>query len=143
MGSLIPDPDIVALGIKQPWAELILRGVKTLEVRTLNTRVRGTIYLYASKKPAESPAAKFAAAGQGIETSRLPCGVLVGSVELQGTRAAVAADAPAACLPGELLERRFVWQLQNPRRFAKPLAVRFLPYGVWFYPFRRRSGSVE
>jgi hypothetical protein len=26
-------------------------------------------------------------------------------------------------------------------RFATPLAVRFLPYGVWFYPFRRRGES--
>ncbi|MBR9802377.1 ASCH domain-containing protein [bacterium] len=44
------DMDRLALGIKQPWAELILQGVKTLEIRTRPTRVRGPIYLYTSQK---------------------------------------------------------------------------------------------
>jgi hypothetical protein len=143
MSVVVPDPNIVALGIKQPWAELILRGAKTLEVRTVNTRVRGTIYLYASKRPAASSVAQSAADAQGIDVAKLPCGVLVGSVELQETRVAGAGERPAACLPAEMLERRFVWRLRNPQRFAKPVPVRFLPYGVWFYPFRRRNGAVD
>lgn len=137
-----PDPNVIALGIKQPWAELILRGVKTLEVRSSHTQVRGKIYLYASKKPADHPAARRAAAEQKIDAQSLPCGLLVGSVELIASRAALDDDGRAACLPADLLESRYVWQLRNPERFAKPLAVRFLPYGIWFYPFRRRNGSA-
>ena len=38
------DIDRRALGIKQPWVELILRGIKTLEIRSLATNVRGPIY---------------------------------------------------------------------------------------------------
>jgi len=49
--------DRIALGIQQPWVELILRGVKTLEIRSQPTRQRGTIYLYASKRPSALPAA--------------------------------------------------------------------------------------
>ena len=37
-----------ALSIKQPWAELILRGKKTIEVRSRRTHVRGRVQIYAS-----------------------------------------------------------------------------------------------
>lgn len=138
-----PDPNIIALGIKQPWAELILRGRKTLEVRTMNTRVRGPIYLYASKKASMHPAARHAAGELEIDERKLPRGLLVGAVELYASRPAAVGDGRAACLPPEMLDRNYVWQLRNPQRFVKPVSVWFLPYGVWFYPFRRRNGSPE
>ena len=37
------DRERIALAIQQPWAELILRGIKTLEIRSQPTRQRGTI----------------------------------------------------------------------------------------------------
>jgi predicted transcriptional regulator len=40
-----------ALSIRQPFAELILRGIKTIEYRTRPTRIIGErFYIYASKK---------------------------------------------------------------------------------------------
>jgi hypothetical protein len=137
-----PDPDIIALGVRQPWVELILRGVKTIEIRSLDTRVRGLIYLYASKKFSDLPAARVAAREHELDVPRLPAGLLVGSVEISHTRRAVPGDTRAACVPAALLKQQFAWELRNPVRFAAPMPVRFLPYGVWFYPFRRR-GSRE
>lgn len=134
-----PDPEIIALGVRQPWVELILRGVKTLEIRTLNTQRRGTIYLYASKQPSDFPAALKAARSHRIHLPQLPYGLLVGSVELRGTHLAVPADAAAACVPAEFFDGHYAWELENPVRFAEPVPVRFLPYGVWFYPYRRRN----
>ena len=136
---MTPDPDIIALGVRQPWVELILRRIKTIEVRSQNTQIRGTIYLYASKKISDLPAAAVAAEVHGLDLTGLPRGVLVGSIELVGTRPARARDATAACVPAALLEGQFAWELRNPRRFPRPLPVRFLPYGAWFYPFRRRD----
>jgi len=136
-----PDPDIIAVGIRQPWAELILRGIKTIEVRTLNTRRRGTIYVYASKKPSDMAAALVAAEKHGLEIETLPRGVVVGSVEVRNTRPVQKSDAPAACVPRSLLDDQYAWELTNPERFAKPLEVRFLPYGIWFYPWKRRTGK--
>ena len=138
MTDFRPDPEVPALGVRQPWAELILRGVKTIEVRSTDTRVRGTIYLYASKKFSELPAALDAARKHALDGAALPTGLLVGSVEIAETRAARPHDAAASCVPAPLLKEQFAWQLQNPLRFPRPLPVRFLPYGVWFYPFRRR-----
>lgn len=50
------DRERIALAIQQPWAELILRGIKTLEIRSQPTRQRGTILLYASKRVSALPA---------------------------------------------------------------------------------------
>ncbi|MBN2202568.1 MAG: ASCH domain-containing protein [Candidatus Aenigmarchaeota archaeon] len=40
-----------ALSIKEPWASMILRGEKTVEVRTWRTNYRGDILVCASAKP--------------------------------------------------------------------------------------------
>jgi len=136
-----PDPNIIALSVRQPWAELILRGIKTIEVRSLDTQVRGAIYIYASKKLSDLPAATVAARQHDLDLDTLPCGLLVGSVDLHATRPATAADAAAACVPATVLRQHYAWQIRDPQRFTPPLAVRFLPYGVWFYPFRRRGQS--
>lgn len=135
-----PDRDRLALGVRQPWAELIVRGVKTVEVRSVDTQVRGPIYVYASKKLAEHPAAGRAAAEQELDVDALPRGVIVGSVELVETAPCTAADARAACVPRSFAEGQFAWRLRNPERLNEPLTVRFLPYGIWFYPFKRRNG---
>lgn len=140
MNSFEPDPAIIALGVRQPWAELILRGIKTIEVRSTDTRVRGTIYLYASKKLSDLPAATEAARRHDVDLENLPLGLLVGSVELQSTRPCETADA-ASCVPAAVLRGRIGWQLGRAIRFERPVPVRFLPYGVWFYPFRRRGSA--
>ena len=37
-----------ALSLKQPWAELVLLGKKTIELRRWNTHFRGEFYIHAS-----------------------------------------------------------------------------------------------
>lgn len=37
-----------ALSLKQPWAELVLQGKKTIETRTWNTSFRGEFFIHAS-----------------------------------------------------------------------------------------------
>ena len=137
-----PNHELPALGVRQPWADLIVRGVKTLEVRSRDTQVRGPIYIYASRKLSDLPDATAAITRHDVDLATLPRGLLVGTVELVGTRPATPADAAAACVSPALLEGAFVWRLENPARLAEPLTVRFLPYGVWFYPFRRKHENL-
>ncbi len=132
------DHDRIALAIQQPWAELILRGIKTLEIRSQSTRIRGTIFLYASKRPSQLPAAGVAARRWNLDVESLPRGKVVGLIDVLECRPSRAADHQTACVPAELLNGQFVYQLVHPRRFDVPRQVRFLPYGVWFYPFKRR-----
>ncbi|MCY2965342.1 MAG: ASCH domain-containing protein [Planctomycetota bacterium] len=133
------DPLIPAVGIRQPWLELILLGKKTLEIRSQNTQIRGTIYLYASQRLADHPAAPRAALDHDVDVSTLPLGRLVGSVQLVASRRATVDDAKAACVPGEFLLNQYAWVLESPVRFPSPQPVDYLPYGVWFYPFRRKG----
>jgi len=137
-----PRHDLIALGVQQPWAELILRGVKTIEVRSLTTQIRGPIYLYASKKASKMPAADVMIAQHRLEIDQCPKGLLIGTVEIIDSRPCTAADASAACVPAELLVSKQAWVLSRPQRLPQPLDVRFLPYGVWFYPFRRKGSST-
>jgi hypothetical protein len=135
------DRDRIALAIQQPWAELILRGIKTLEVRSQPTQLRGTIYLYASKRPSPLAAAATATRRWNIDIDTLPRGKVVGLVDVIDCRPSRPSDRQAACVSAELLKEHFVYQLDQPRRFDVPHPVRFLPYGVWFYPFKRRPHS--
>lgn len=141
--SSLPDKNLIALGIRQPWAELIVRGIKTVEVRSLPTQVRGPIYLYASRKFADHPAADLAIERFGLRCSELPTGLLIGTVEIVDSRPCTPADAAAACVPEPLLCGKIAWELANPRPLETFVRPRFLPYGVWFYPFVRQNGAVR
>lgn len=97
-----------ALSVKNPWAELIAAGQKTLEVRGRPTHYRGPLLICSSKTPV-----------CGYE--RYPGGVAVCVVDVIGSRPmhpSDVADAGCAFEPG-----RHVWILANPRR-VRPVPVR-------------------
>lgn len=133
------DRTLPALALQQPWAELILRGRKTLEVRVMGVRRVGRILLYASKRLSNHPAAREVS--RTVDVAGLPTGVVVGSVEVTGSRPAQAGDAGRACVGPEDLEGMMVWELTRPERWEQPVVPEFLPYGVWFYPWGKNSGE--
>ncbi|WP_417386557.1 ASCH domain-containing protein [Gimesia sp.] len=138
-----PDHSLPALGIRQPWAELILRGEKTIEIRSSQTQIRGTIYVYASKKLATTPHAEKAALKADIDVDTLPTGVLIGTVEIVDSFPATEKHASAAGVPAELLAGKYGWKLANPKRLKKLIVPEYLPYGVWFYPFVRKNPGAR
>jgi ATP-dependent Lhr-like helicase len=111
-----------ALSVRQPWAELILRGDKTIEVRSQATQVRGKIYVYASASrysPAEEAEIQ---ADLDFSIDELPRGLIVGTVEITD------------CIENTI-EGDFEWSLTNPERLTQPLKPKNRPNPVWFYPF--------
>jgi len=135
------DPEMIALSLQQPWGELILRGLKTIEVRAVSTNQRGRIGLYVGQKFSRHACAVEQLGRTGVVREELPFGRLIGTVELVDVTVAKASDSKAACVPPELLHGQYAWHLRHPVRFPEPVAVRFLTYGVWFYPFWRRNGA--
>ena len=103
---------MLALSVRQPFAEQIMRGTKTVEYRKTPTRIRERVYIYASKgvRPIEDWN------GMNCERGDLPTGVLVGTVEIAGCRGTA-------------------WSLANPRRLSKRLRPKNRPQPVWFHPF--------
>ena len=62
-----PRPRMRALSIRQPYAELILRGIKTIEYRSRRTRIIGErFYIYASTDTGQL------AIGNGAESALTP-----------------------------------------------------------------------
>src|SRR5262245_1783368 len=51
----ISPESLVALSVKQPWAALLVAGVKTVEVRTWPTARRGHILIHAGKVADDRP----------------------------------------------------------------------------------------
>lgn len=66
-----------ALSIKQPWAELILQGKKTIEIRSWNTKYRGYFLIHTSKKLDMEAIELF-----DINLEKLLCGYILGYAKL-------------------------------------------------------------
>ncbi|HEV8062931.1 MAG TPA: ASCH domain-containing protein [Gemmataceae bacterium] len=111
-----PNPEM-ALSIRQPFAELILRGVKTIEYRSLRTNRRERVYIYASRIPGDD-AASWAQVER--EPGELPTGVLVGTVEIVGCDGR----------PGN-----FHWKLAKPERLGTLIKPTQMPQPMFFRPF--------
>jgi hypothetical protein len=116
-GDNLMAPEIMsALSVRQPYAEQIMRGEKTIEYRSLNTRKRGRVYIYASKTPGY--AEDFA--DMGLSPDDLPTGVLIGTVEI----------TDCIKFPGD-----YEWHLANPQRLPEHMKPTKQPQPVWFRPF--------
>ena len=106
----------LALTIRQPFAELIMRGVKTVEERSRPTKIRGRIYIYASLGRWPRAGEADWAEEFGLDIDGLPRGFLLGDVELYDCR-------------GE------EWLFRAPKRLATPVKPERHPNPVWFRPF--------
>lgn len=87
-----------ALSVRQPWAEKILRGEKTIEVRSWTTRYRGPLLICAAAKKCDN----------------LPTGVAVCVARLSDVRPIATTDHAAACCAVDPL-REFAWVLTDVR----------------------------
>ncbi len=94
-----------ALSIKQPWADRIILGQKTIETRYWPTKHRGKLLIVSSKLPK----AEWA-------------GCALGVVDLVDCRKMTPQDEAAAmceCLPG-----LYAWVFENVVAIAAPFPVR-------------------
>lgn len=130
---------MLALSVRQPYVELILRGIKTAELRSRPTNVVGRrFYLYAAKAKATPPVwsrdLEVATPPEWmVELARqvklippdeaLPTGVIVGSAVIDR----VVPPADAADL--------FRWVLTDVRRFERPRKPKRQPQPTWWRPF--------
>jgi hypothetical protein len=121
-----------AISIRQPWAELILRGVKTIECRSRPTRVRGQLWIYATQRLAIRPSLVIV-----DDLESLPRGLVVGTAELVGCRPLQRSDARAACTTIDF--DGYAWLLARPRRLVNPRRPDGHPQPVFFYPFAATS----
>lgn len=108
-----------AISIKQPFVEEILRGVKKYEYRSRPTKIRGRVFLYASKLPRKDGNWKKLK----ITSKDVPKGVIVGSVEI------------VDCIFVKA-RNMFGFKLKNPKRYKTHLKPKQQPQPLFFFPFR-------
>jgi hypothetical protein len=130
---------MLALSIRQPFAELILRGAKSAELRSKNTNIVGQrFYLYAARAKASLPVwstdleissppswmVELAGQLKLIDPEEvLPTGLLVGTAVIDRV------DAPREA------SDLYHWHLTEVERLAEPLKPARQPQPVWFRPF--------
>ena len=124
-----------ALSIKQPWAELILRGKKIIEVRSRRTHIRGRVQIYASLGDVAPDTDARVLKVYGVDAREQPRGVLVGTVEIADCRPLRVSDSPAAAFPVERGTTDYAWLLENPLRAKQLVKPKNHPQPVFFKPF--------
>src|SRR6266446_418367 len=72
-----------ALSLKQPWATLLVHGLKTIEVRRWPTARRGLVLIHAARIPDERPEA-WDRVPLGLQAAARLVGGIIGAGRLTG-----------------------------------------------------------
>ena len=112
-----------ALSIRQPYAEMILRGEKKIEYRSRATKIIGErFYIYASRQWAAVNGETL----RGVEPGDLATGVIVGTAIISHITNGEGSQAGRPC---------HQWHLTDVRRLSRPRRPQRMPQPVWFRPF--------
>lgn len=112
---------VLAISIRQPYVEAILRGIKKLEYRSRLTHIRGVVYLYASVKDGNYDLFRRQLKA---DPGDLPTGLILGTVEIT--------DCVFIDEYGE-----YGYVLKNPHRLRRPLRPLNQPQPVFWRPVFR------
>jgi hypothetical protein len=111
-----------ALCVKEPWASLQVRGIKTAEIRSRRTEHRGELLIVASLQPDHAAARIWATAA--IPLTNL--GMAIGFVHIEDCVPFTFDLAGRACLPWKVGDptKRWAWLLDKSRaRRIEPFPV--------------------
>jgi hypothetical protein len=122
-----------ALSLKQPWAALVVHGLKTIEIRRWTTRRRGRILIHAARIPDDRDYGWSLVPPEAKETAELGGGI-IGAVEL------------TECISYRSAEQFAADQQQHlnaPDWFRPPCMYGFRLRHPETLSFRRFSGNVK
>ena len=86
----------VAISVKQPWAALIVAGLKTIEIRTWPTRKRGRVLIHAGKMVDDRPEGWSRIVTPELRTASELRGGIVGIADVIGCKSYTTAKTFAA-----------------------------------------------
>ena len=138
-----------AISLIQPWASLIVMGVKKFETRSWKTEYRGNLLIHASSKlPTDFQKDKFTEGSYFkdyiADMELLPYGVVIGKVNLVGIYRAEDLISPQALFKdvlisehekalGDYSQGRYAWALEEALLFKTPIPYRGA-LGIWEFP---------
>jgi hypothetical protein len=124
-----------ALSLRQPWADLVILGQKTIEVRSRRTKIRERVYIYAARNRIEADEEHRIAARFGIDVDNLARGVLVGTVEIVDCLPLKKVHGERACFKIDKSDGFHAWLLERPERAKNLRTPTKRPQPVFFNPF--------
>ena len=119
-----------ALSLKQPWAALLVHGLKTIEVRSWPTARRGRILIHAARVPDERAEAWAHVPAEFRETAQL-LGGIVGAGDLTDCVAYRTLEAFQADQGRHLNDPSWFQPPLYGFRFANLTVLPFRPYSGW------------
>lgn len=132
-----------AISLLQPWASLVVMGVKTIETRSWGTKYRGPILIHASKGKAGNIFAEEPAFKKYIKDfKRLPFGAIIGHATIKDVIRIENLYLPDELINkltmeekafGDYSEGRYAWLLEEHYEFEIPIPARGT-LSIWEYP---------
>ena len=140
------------LSVIQPWAQLIVAGVKTVETRSWSTKYRGALLIHASGS-VSVPSKELIVNYRKKIPLELPTMAIIGSVTLRDVITArdfidhnttLGFDDLVAQerILGDLSGERFAWLLDDPKAFKEPVPAKGA-LGLWTFRQCRVCGCSE
>lgn len=122
-----------ALSIRQPWATLLVHGIKTVEIRRWDTQFRGPVLIHASGIVDKRPEG-WSRLPQRLREEAELAGGIIGFADLIGVREYHDEEKFAA-------EQSL--HLNEPSWFRPPVMYGFVFVGTRRLPFQRCIGQVR
>lgn len=109
------------LSVSQPYADLIINGKKTIELRTWNTKFRGECLIHAPMRIKDEACHRL-----GINKSSLRTGVIIGKVEIYDVKKydsleELQKDNDKHFATEEFFRHRYGFLLKNPQALRVPI----------------------
>jgi hypothetical protein len=130
-----------AISVRQPWADLIIQGKKTLDLRTRKINYRGPIAIHASQIIENEACERFE-----LNPKLLTVGAVIGVVQLvdifEMEEARYIDNANHHLSHRSYREGLFGWQFEEPKELPKPIMFRGRQ-GVFNVPDDLMNGSPK
>ncbi|MDE1815342.1 MAG: ASCH domain-containing protein [Thaumarchaeota archaeon] len=109
------------LSVSQPYAELIVQGKKTIELRTWNTKFRGEFLVHAPLKVKTKDCKRL-----GIDEKSLETGVIIGRAEIYDVKEyktldEIKSDYNKHWANREFFDHRYGFLLKNAKKLKVPI----------------------
>ena len=109
------------LSVSQPYADLIVQGKKTIELRTWNTKFRGEFLVHAPFKVKKDACKRL-----GIDETKLRTVVIIGKAEIFDVKvynlvSELKADYKKHFATEEFLRHKYGFLLKKPKELLMPI----------------------
>ena len=109
------------LSVSQPYADLIVQGKKTIELRTWNTKFRGEFLVHAPFKIKKDACKRL-----GVDETKLRTGVIVGKAEIYDVKvynsvSELKSDYKKHFATEEFLRHKYGFLLKKPKELRRPI----------------------